>query len=190
MAGKKAEKMGEEWQAVTPEGWLEEATGFDPYWTPEIGSYFRAMVIDIDDHDRNFIRYRLQNMGEEALSCKRGPAADAEEVLVEPGEHFTCSAYASLPLHAFYGAEVMVVVFENRKLPGNEASEMKPRDLWIFKVLVSPEVKKQLADQRRANAVMLREAAQKARIEKMLVSGTSNGGRPGSKSMGASTETA
>lgn len=178
MAGKKAEKLGEDWASLVPEeGWQEEATGFDPYWTPELGKTFRAMVIDIDDKDSDFIRYRMQNAGDEAIVCQRGPASDAEEIEVQPGEHFTCSAYASLPLNQFYGIEVRVVVYENRKLPGNEQSFNKPRDLWLFKVLVSPEDKKALADMRRAGAMQLREAAQQAKLNRLTVGTSPNGQR-------------
>lgn len=171
MAGKKAESMGEEWVNEIPEGWLEESTGFAPYWTPEIGKSFRAMVIDIDSTDPTFVRYILQNMSEEPITCQRGPAADAEEVSVGFGEQFTCSAYASLDLLKFIGEEIKLLVHGNRKLPANELSEGKPRDLWIWKILVSPETSKRLAKYRQEEAKMLREAAVKARMEGTLVLG-------------------
>lgn len=176
MAGKKAETLGEEWINEIPEGWLEESTGFAPYWTPEVGKKFTAMVIDIDTSDPTFGRYILQNMDEEAITCQRGPASDAEEVVVGSGEQFTCSMYASLDLSRYIGETIKVLVHGNRKLAGNDDSDGKPRDLWMWKLMVSPETAKRLQSYRAEEAKMLREAAVKARMEGNLVLG-----RPGKR---------
>lgn len=176
MAGKKAEKLAEEAFSTIPmpEGFTDVAIGFAPYWTPELGKYFHAFVVDIDDADQNFVRYILQNMSEHPLECQRGPAADAEIVMVEQGEEFTCSAYAGLPLMRFAGAEVIVIPVENQKLPGNEASDFKPRDFWKFKVKVSSETKQELQLQAQERAKQLRaEAAARGRSGRMLSNGRS-----------------
>lgn len=174
MAGKKAEKITEDDFSTIPmpEGFGDIAIGFAPYWTPELGKYFHAMVVDIDEADPNFVRYVLHNMSETPIQCQRGPAADAELVMVEQGEEFTCSAYASLPLYRFAGAEVVVIPIENRKLPGNEASEWKPRDMWVFRVKVSSETKHELALEAQIRAKQLRgEAIARRRTGRLITNG-------------------
>lgn len=133
-------------EAVT--GWEEEQVGFPPYWNPShVGNALIAKVIMRDERDPSFVRYILQAV-KFPLVCKKGPSEDAEQVIVQPGEFFTMSAYAALPLERFFDLEVVVKVANKRKLPGNEASDGVKRDLWEFKVLVSPESKKILANRR------------------------------------------
>jgi hypothetical protein len=142
--------------------WVEQQTGFPPYWNPVVdedsgkGNGFKAKVMARDERDPEFIRYVLQaTMG---LRCQNGPADDAEEVLVKPGEYFTCGDYAALPLSDYFGEEVVVLTIRKRKLAANEKNPQK-RDLWNFKILVSPETALRLEERREAQARELAEAA-------------------------------
>lgn len=129
------------------DSWEEEHIGFPPYWNPELGIKLVARVISLDMRDENFHRWVLQATRHN-IKCAMGPAEDAEEVTVKPGELFTCSAYAGLPLDLFVGMEIMLNVKNKRKLSGNAVSGGVKRDLWVFEVKVSPADKKLLAERK------------------------------------------
>ena len=74
------------------------------------------------------------------------------------------STYAALPLDRFFDCEVLIEVSGQRKLPGNEASDGRPRDLWEFKARVSPEVKRLLAQRRSDEAKQLSAARTKGAL--------------------------
>jgi hypothetical protein len=140
------------------DNWEEEQVGFPPYWNPELGVRISAKVIALDVRDELFHRWTLQAT-RKSIQCAIGPAEDAEPVTVKPGELFTCSAYAGLPLDLFVGLEVLIYVSDKRKLPGNEASKGVKRDLWVFKLLVAPESKKLLEERKAAKVAKQLEAA-------------------------------
>lgn len=148
---------------VDAEGLVEEQTGFPPYWKPEIGKWFKATVMRKDTRDENFIRYEL--MALKAVICAKGPADDAEEIIVNEGEFFTCSTYATLPLDTYFGLDVMVITHKTQKLKGNEASRGVPRDLFHFKVLVTTDTKNLLDLGRKQDAKLLREMARQKRLD-------------------------
>lgn len=140
--------------------WVEQQTGFPPYWNPAIsdegkGNGFAARVMARDERDPDFIRYVLQ--ATKGLRCHNGPAEDAEEVLVKAGEYFTCSDYAALPLADYFGEEVVVITKGKRKLNPSERNPQK-RDLWQFRILTSPETSMRLQARREAQARELQEA--------------------------------
>jgi hypothetical protein len=127
-----------------PKGWVEEQVGYAPYWKAvKEGDAFIGRVLMRDERNEEFVRYILE-CTKAPVVCARGPAEGAEEVIVNVGEEFTCSAYAALPLDRFYGLEVMVIAKGKRKLNPTNDNPQK-RDLWEFRVLVSPEDKKKLA---------------------------------------------
>lgn len=134
-----------------PSDWVEEATGFPPYWTPEENNaQFRAVPLMIDLRDMEFPRYILR--ATIPVSCSKGPQDNQEEITVQPGDLFTCSTYASLKLEQYFGHEVMVFSTEKRSLKGGKS-------LWQFRVFVSPQTRKLLdAERSEASKLALAEA--------------------------------
>lgn len=129
--------------------WEDEHVGFPPYWNPEhVGNAMLGKLILKDTTQEEFTRYVFMAT-KVAIPCKRGPAASQEEVLVQPGEMFTMSSYAALPIDMFFDLEMAIIVKGTRQLPGNEASKNRPRDLWEFSVKIPPEAKKALAARRK-----------------------------------------
>lgn len=150
---------GEEEQLVN------EEVGFPPYWNPGIGKMFKATVMKRDDRDPDFIRYHLLALA--PVICAKGPADDSEEILVNEGEFFTCSAYAALPLDEYFGIDVKVITWRKRKLEGNEASKGAKRDLYEFKIGVTGDTKNMLDAARKHEAAIMREKAREARLAAM-----------------------
>lgn len=159
-----------------PEGWENEQIGFPPYFNPTMkedekgktipgtGNYFLAIPIDLDERNPEFKRYVLEAV--QAIECKKGPADDAELITVQPGEFFTCSVYAALPLEDYFGYPIFVRPVRKRKLAANEENPQK-RDLWDFELKVSPETKKLLKQRRQQEADMLREKRERYRLEQI-----------------------
>lgn len=163
-----------------------EEVGFPPYWNPGIGKAFKATVMGRDDRNPDFIRYRLLALS--PVICAKGPSDDAEEVLVNEGEFFTCSAYAALPLDDYFGIDVKVVVWRKRKLDGNEASNGVKRDLYEFKIGVTGDTKEMLDAARKHEASVLREKAREARLASINFTPRQIKASPKPKSTGASAD--
>lgn len=136
-----------------PDGWLEEATGFPPYWSPEINGGFRAVPLMIDLREPEFVRYVLR--ATVPVECWKGPSDEAEGVTVQPGQTFTCSAYAAMRLDQYFGHEVMVYATGKRDLTMG-------KKLWQFRVFVSPQTRKLLDAQRAEEAKRLSAESKKA----------------------------
>jgi hypothetical protein len=137
-------------------GWEQEQVGFPPYWKAGMGKRLLGRIAMLDNRDPEFRRYVIE--ASVPMVCQRGPAHDAEPVSVAPGEFFTMSAYAALPLDTFFGIEVLLEVISERKLPGNEMSKGVPRDIFDWKVLVSPADKKMLRARRQEETAALQIA--------------------------------
>jgi hypothetical protein len=118
-----------------PQGWEDEQTGFPPYWNPEVGKAFRGVVLGLDEKDPDFPRYAFK--ATDQVMCARGPADEAEKVIIKPGEFFSCSAYAALPLQRYIGFEVYVMAKNKRDIKGG-------KELWEFSLKIHPEEKKKL----------------------------------------------
>jgi hypothetical protein len=130
--------------------WKREQVGFPPYWAPiREGALFFGRVVALDTRQDNFHRYVVQAT-KFPMFCRLGPADDAEKIMVQTGDFFTVSAYASLPLEEFFDVEVLVAATKKRKLPGNEASDGVKRDLWMWDVRVESEKEKRVIASRRA----------------------------------------
>jgi hypothetical protein len=121
-------------------GFVEEQTSFPPYWQPEEGKMFVGRVLALDERDPAFSRFIIQAMT--PCDCARGPAKDAEEVKVSPGDQFSISVYSALPLHLYLGEVVEVTAKGLRSLRNGN-------DLWEFRLRCSPETKA-IANKRRA----------------------------------------
>lgn len=146
---------------IIPKRFVKTQIGFPPYWRCEVGKAFRGIVLLRDERVPNFVRYHIQTSTR--LDCQIGPVDNGEVVTVQPGEIFTLSAYAALPLERLFGFEVAVLVKGSRKLPGNDDSGGMPRDLFEFEVFVDPEDEKRLISQRKEDQQYLRDAHAKAR---------------------------
>jgi hypothetical protein len=131
-----------------PEGFVVEDTGFPPYWNPTPGAAFCGVVIDRDDRDPKFIRYRI--LASSPILCARGPADDAEPVHVNAGEMFTVSFYAALPLDDYMGFEVYVLAKE--KVKGGKEKD-RGGTVWQWKLGCAPETK-QIVARRKADALI------------------------------------
>lgn len=142
--------------ALVPEGWVQDQVSFPPYWKPDLAKGFRGTVIARDERDGSFPRYIIESSL--TVDCQQGPVNDGVIVTVEPGMNFSIGAYAALPLEKYFGLEITAIVVGARKLPGNEASVMIPRDLWEWKVMVSPETSKLLKSRRAEDMAFLKEA--------------------------------
>src|ERR1051325_10393128 len=125
-----------------PAGWVDEQTGFPPYWSPVEGASFRGTVMARDNRDPDFHRYVIRSST--AIECAQGPADEAEPVQVAPGELFSLSTYAALPLDDYMGFEVFVTAKNKRKIQGGK------QDLWVFKLMVSPDTKAKVLALRQA----------------------------------------
>lgn len=122
------------------EGWVDEQVGFAPYWNPEEGKWLYARVIARDERDPSFVRYLMQaGMDTE---CHRG--AEGEAVKVKRGEHFTISVYFSLrdlfDLYLETGIRPFIKVLAVKEVP----TKTTGRNVWTWKVQVSPDDKKMI----------------------------------------------
>lgn len=126
-------------------GFIEQQVGgFPPYWNPKIGDKFFATVVGKDDSDPEFERYVLQ--AKRPLKCARGKRGEQDEVIVNPGEYFTCSVYAALPLARYIGFDVFVTVKGQRDVG-------RPQPMWVFTLAVSPETHKALMAKEQTRAL-------------------------------------
>lgn len=146
--------------------WADEQIGFPPYWNPmgslktreeAIGRKLLFKPVALDERDPEFPRYICQ-ASRVPIMCQSGPADDAKPVLVKVGENFTLSPYAALPLDRYFDIEVYIEITGTRKLVGNEASNNRPRDLWEWKLKVSPQDQKMLNARRADETKRLMEA--------------------------------
>ncbi len=137
--------------------WEREQTGFPPYWKPKAaGDLFFGKPVLKDMRDPNFERFVVQAT-KFPIVCQQGPAEDADVVIVRPGDYFTVSVWAALPLEDFIDIEACVMAETSRKLPGNEESKGVPRNLWGWNVRVTPESRVLIRARRQETASALRE---------------------------------
>jgi hypothetical protein len=137
---------------VDVEAMHDESISLPPYWQPDeealeqgIAQGFHGRLVGFDDKDPAFPRYVLINEGPKDLTCKRGPSAEAEDVIVHKGEHFTCSVYDGLPLGDY--AHLPVLVYVKDKVSTSTAG----RTVWIWGMKVNSETQK-ILQARRAEA--------------------------------------
>ncbi len=143
--------------AVVPDDYVEEQVTFPPYWKPDVAKGWRGVVIARDEREMNFPRYIIESSL--TLDCRTGKVNDGEIVTVHPGMNFSISAYKALPLDRYFGLEVAVICTAQRTgLPPNENSEGMPRDMWVWKMMVSPQVKELLVSRRKEDMAFLKEA--------------------------------
>lgn len=136
--------------------WTPLQIGFAPYWHPEPGKKFYGELIARDERDPEFTRYLVRTLRTE--TCRRGPNNDdtekgaiGEEVIVNKGDTFSISVYFSLAeefnFHLYYadktGNHVPILVEAEKKV-----RTKKGQDVWLWKVLCEPTVKKQLDGKR------------------------------------------
>jgi hypothetical protein len=131
--------------AAAPEfqGWEDENLSLPPYWVTDKGKQFAARVIDLDNADPAFPRYVLEALA--PVECQSGKRDEAEDVHVKTGEFFTCSTYAGLPLFRYIGCRVLVECTGTRKVN-------QPQDMWVFRMVMHPDDKKMVMEDRKALA--------------------------------------
>lgn len=139
--------------------WVDEATGFSPYWNPAENKYFVGRLVSKDVQDPDFVRYLVQ-AGED-LECAQGPAATAEKVTVRKGEFFTISVYFSLQdifdIYLESGIRPWMKVTAGKKLPTKKPG----RFVFKWRIQVSPADKARTDE---AKVQMMREAKATARL--------------------------
>lgn len=133
------------------ENWETEKLGeFPPYWNPDEGKQFYAVPVGVDFRDPDFKRVIFQAMA--PTECQRGPAEDAEDVTVQPGEQFTCSLYAILENQIGFLINLPIVLMADKKVKSNTN---KTQSYWTFNLKISPESKKILTARRQKAAGLL-----------------------------------
>lgn len=140
---------------ATIAGWEKISVGFAPYLKVSgIGGCFFGKLAAVDLGDPEFPRYVVECLGA-PLKCQRGPVNDAEEVIVQPGEFFTVSKYAGLPIERFMDIPAFFKVIGEREVPPNEAHKMKT-SMFLWEVTVSPESKALMAKNQKEELLMLK----------------------------------
>jgi hypothetical protein len=144
--------------ASTAKDWVEEQTGFPPYWTPSSSPGFVGTVIGLDPaaNEKDFNRWIIAAVGAPVV-CQKGPADDAALIEVAPGEMFTMSDYAALNLTPYIGQTILLVPRQKRSLGGG-------KDLWDWTLKVSKETKAAVL----ARLQEARKAQQTAMLEQSM----------------------
>lgn len=113
--------------------------GFPAYWKPDINKGWRGIVLSRDIRDPDFHRFLIENTGPD-FDGRTGPARDGELKPIAKGQTFSISCHKALPLEKYYGLEVVVIATGKRTgMPGNEASDNKPRDMWEWELHTTKE---------------------------------------------------
>jgi hypothetical protein len=140
------------------QGWEEDSVGFAPYYKVDgVGSCFFGKICTVDARDPEFIRYVVQ-CEVAPIKCQRGPVEGGEEVMVQPGEFFTVSAYAGLPAERYFDMSVFCKVKNVRKLPSNAGTggnRKTTSDFYEWSVTLSPENRKIVNGRRTEELKML-----------------------------------
>jgi hypothetical protein len=121
----------------------EEQISLPPYLElKEVGQWFYAMPVFLDDKDPEFIRFIMK--AEMPTKCQRGSRkkGENEPVLVNKDEFFTLSAYTGLPLDRYIGVPVLVKYIGDKDVG-------RPQLMKEFSLKVSPEHKKMLNEDRK-----------------------------------------
>lgn len=125
----------------------KENLGFPAYWKIGVGKKVAARVMQLDDSDPDFQRWIFQAT-RHPVTCGRGPAKEAKEIIVEIGDFFSTSAYAqfgnnesSRGLHALIGEEVMLECV-------GEIDTGKPSPMFDIVVHVTKETRARLLAKR------------------------------------------
>jgi hypothetical protein len=114
----------------------EDQVGFPPYWQPsDKNKKLAAEVIGRDDEGR-FVRYVLR--ATKPLKGCQGNKENKTEVPIKPGEYFTMSEYAGLPLEKYIGVgEIVCFIKGERDTPNGM--------MYVWGVIPSTTARKVLA---------------------------------------------
>lgn len=141
---------------ATIAGWAKASVGFAPYLKLNgVGDCFFGKLAAVDNSNPEFPRYIIEAL-EAPIECQRGPVASPEQVTVEPGDFFTVSKYAGLPIERFLDIPAFYKIKSTRVVPGNENHKMAT-EMFEWDVMVSGESKKLLAKNQRDEMLMLRD---------------------------------
>ena len=120
------------------------STGFPPYLVIEEGVKFACTVESLDLTDPDFIRFVCKNLGKE-LKCNTGKRNDGQEVIVNRGEEFTVSWFATLPLEWAMSHKTPLLITPLAKESGRKMANGKPGNLWRFSYETTADGAKQIA---------------------------------------------
>ncbi len=126
---------------MPPEGWDKAQTTFPPYWEPEgnavdpadkAAGWVHARFLGTDDGDPDFPRHVFQALG--TVNCKQGSkkSKTAADVVVQAGDLFTVSVYATFRISRFVNEEVWF------RCIGQKEANTPSGFVWDFDVRVPP----------------------------------------------------
>ncbi len=125
----------------------KENLGFPAYWKAKVGAKFAARVMSLNDSDPDFQRWIFQAT-RHPVTCARGPAESAKEVVVPIGDFFSTSAYAQFGnnesgrgLHQFIGEEILL------ECTGIQKTD-QPTPMFVYEVHVTKETRARLLAKR------------------------------------------
>jgi len=143
---------------------VDQVVSFPPYWKPLAtanarGDYgkIRAKLIEYDDTDEeNDIQRWILEATHRTL-CWKGPAENQEAVIVEPGKHFSMSAYKQLRLMKYQGYVITLTALDKIDVPKGE--------MWTWKLTVDKATDALMTAKRQqiANGIVDRGAAPRLR---------------------------
>lgn len=148
------------------DNFVEEQVGFAPYWEPEEGKRFYAILAGVDMADPNFLRYSFTAAKD--TECFTGPADEQVPVTVHEGETFTCSVYAQLRdrFDEYLGllAEGVIIPILVTCIGKSDKKTQAGFNFWKFKISVSQENKQLLLKYRSQKLAELRAASQPGKV--------------------------
>lgn len=122
--------------------WEELQTGFAPYWNPEPNSWIFAQIAEKDERQEDFTRYLLRAGVD--TKCKRGPADNAEDVIVKKGEYFTISVYFALQGLFDLFLETGLSPWLRIESVAKVKTKTPGQTTWTWKIMCSPEDRKKI----------------------------------------------
>ncbi len=135
---------------------VANAVGFPPYFEPEKGRIVDLVCKMIDYSDPTFLRLICQYIGNEPLKCGTGPKDDdgeSAEIMVQKGELFTFSWYATLPLEFGLKDGVPIRVVCVKQMKAGTTEDGQPKKLWVWQYMTTAAGSKQImAEKSRAMA--------------------------------------
>jgi hypothetical protein len=164
--------------------WEKEQTGLAPYWAPrKDGDFMYGCAVAVEDFGsfgkddtgkrREGTRFMIRAMM--PTDCGRGPAVDAQRLIVEEGDYFTMSAWDGLGRHLdFFMTLPFDVPFRAVAVNKSQTQSMKedgvtPREVWNWDLRVHPTVKPKVDAARRDYDAKMREYAAKQRAVRAVV---------------------
>jgi hypothetical protein len=137
-------------------GFVSDSGGFPPYFKFENdGDCLMAKVAGLDATDPEFPRIIMECVGK-PLTCRKGPVNDSVEAVVEVGEFFTLTQYASIPFELYLD----IPVFLQRTAEQPQKKDPKKSTI-LFNIQMTPEDKKVVNERRKETSALQLAAARR-----------------------------